>query len=251
MMSIRSISEYSPSAAANRDYVAQRLRGTVWERVRLAAVLYRATLSFGQALGRLGVSADGLTYTSLLFATAAGLAAAFGSFPLAAGLVVASGICDLLDGVVARATHTDSTYGALLDSAIDRLADALPLLGLVAYYADEGAVAAIPALAIVGGFTVSYVRARSEGLGVRLPPLFMRRAERVSMVTASLLLGLVALPSLPVRAPLLLVGIALIALLGFVASGWALHSARVLLGERRTGAGASPRAAAIRTANER
>ncbi len=252
-MTIRSISGYGESAAANRDYVAQRLRGTVWARVWLAAPLYRATLALGQGLGRIGVTADGLTYTSLALAALAGLAAAFGAFVLAAVLVVASGICDLLDGVVARATHTVTTFGALLDSAIDRLADALPLVGLVAYYAHEGAVAVIPALAILGGFTVSYVRARAEGLGIRLPPLFMRRAERVSLVTASLLLGLVPVASLPVHAPLLLVGVALIALLGFVASGWALRTARVTLGEHhqhRSG-GPARAAAAIRTADER
>ncbi len=246
-MTVQSIPGYSEGVAANREYATQRLRGTVWEHFPAAGVLYRGALAFGQALGRAGVTADGLTYTSLLLAAAAGLAAAFGAFALAAGLVVASGLCDLLDGVVARATHTASTYGALLDSVIDRLADALPLLGLVVYYADEGAVVAIPALAMLGGFTVSYVRARAEGLGIRLPPLFMRRAERVSLVTGSLLLGLVALPSLPVRAPLLLVGVALIALLGFVAAGWALHIARVTLGGRR--AGVAP--AAIRTASGR
>lgn len=247
-MSIRSISGYSENAVANRDYAAQRLRGTVWERFPAAGFLYRAALAVGQGLGRAGVTADGLTYTSLVLAVAAGVAAAFGAFGLAAGLVVISGLCDLLDGVVARATGTVSAYGALLDSVIDRLADALPLVGLVVFYADEGAVAAIPALAILGGFTVSYVRARAEGLGIPLPPLFMRRAERISLVIASLLLGLVAVPSLPVHAPLLLVGVALIALLGFVAAGWALHTARAVSGERRA---AAPRHAAIRTAGER
>lgn len=251
MMSVRSISGYGESAAANRNYVTQRLRGTIWERVWLAAPLYRATLALGQGMGRIGITADGLTYTSLALAAAAGLAAAFGAFALAAALVVASGICDLLDGVVARSTHTVSTYGALLDSAIDRLADALPLLGLVVYYAHEGAVAAIPALAILGGFTVSYVRARAEGLGIRLPPLFMRRAERVSLVTASLLLGLVPVASLPVQAPLLLVGVALIALLGFVAGAWALHTARVTLGGHHGRPRPARAPAAIRTAGER
>lgn len=246
-MTIRSIPGYREGVPANREYATQRLRGTVWERFRAAGVLYRGALAFGQALGRAGVTADGLTYTSLLLAAAAGLVAAFGAFALAAGLVVASGLCDLLDGVVARATHTASTSGALLDSVIDRLADALPLLGLVVYYADEGGVVAIPALAMLGGFTVSYVRARAEGLGIELPPLFMRRAERVSLVTGSLVLGLVALPSLSVRAPLLLVGVALLALLGFVAAGWALHIARVTLGARH--ARTAPRA--IRTASER
>jgi phosphatidylglycerophosphate synthase len=172
-----------------------------------------------------------LTYTSLVLAAVAGVAAATQHFVMAALILMASGMCDMLDGVVARATNTVSPFGALLDSTVDRFADGLPLLGLVVVYADHGWLASVPALAMLGGLVVSYVRARAESLGARLPALFMRRAERVVLLTLSLLLGVVSL-SLSVPAPLLLLGVSVIGLLSLIGVVFALRAARLALGEQ-------------------
>jgi CDP-diacylglycerol--glycerol-3-phosphate 3-phosphatidyltransferase len=223
MMSTRAGTDVEALDVSERASV--RLRGTVWEHVRSAHVFYRGCLLVGSTLGRAGITANALTYASLGLALLAGVAAAMGQFGWAAALVVLSGAFDLLDGVVARATNTASTWGALLDSTVDRLSDAVPLLGVAVFYADHGAAVLAPAVAIVAGFTVSYVRARAEGLGVTLPPLFMRRAERVVLVTASLLLGLWPMPG-PVRAPLLLLGVSVMALLSSAGVVSALRSAR-------------------------
>lgn len=225
MLSARPFLQQSVSSA---EYVQTRLRGTVWERVSSAHLLYRALMAMGRGLSRIGVSANALTYGSLLFASGAALAAASGHFAWAAGLVLLSGVLDVLDGVVARATGTSTRYGALLDSTVDRLADGLPLLGVAIFYADAGPVAAVPAVAMLGGFTVSYVRARAESLGVELPALFMRRAERVLLVTLSLLLGTLSW-SAGVRAPLLVIGLGVIAVLNFAGAVAALRAAKKVL----------------------
>jgi CDP-diacylglycerol---glycerol-3-phosphate 3-phosphatidyltransferase len=217
---------------ASEAYAQERLRGTVWERVVLAHLLYRGLMAFGRALGRAGVSADALTYGSLVGAGAAAIAAASGEVGWAAVLVLASGALDVLDGVVARATGTVSRFGALLDSTVDRLADGLPLLGVMIFYGKDTLLAVIPAVALLGGFSVSYVRARAEALGAVLPPLFMRRAERVLLVAVSLLLGLVSVPAAGSRAPLMLAGLAILAALNLVAVVAALRSARLALGAR-------------------
>ena len=224
MQSARPYLRYEPRP----DYVEQRLRGTVWERFALAHVLYRALMAVALALTRVGVSANALTYVSLLLAAAAGVAAAHGRFGSAALLFCISGVCDVFDGTVARAAGSVSRYGALLDSTVDRCADAMPLIGLVAYYAKSGAVAAVPAFAMLGAFVVSYVRARAEALGCRLPPLFMRRVDRFLLLIASLLLGLVWTPA-SVPAPLLLAALAVIGLMNVVGAVWALRSAHKLL----------------------
>jgi CDP-diacylglycerol--glycerol-3-phosphate 3-phosphatidyltransferase len=214
--------DQTPTAA---DYAQRRLRGTVWQHVGYAHLFYRVLMALGRALGRLGVSANALTYASLLFASAAAVSAALGHFGWAGAAVLASGVLDILDGVVARATNSVSRYGALLDSTVDRLSDGLPLLGVALYYGRYGSVAAVPAIAMLGGFTVSYVRARAEALGAKLPALFMRRAERVILVSLSLLLGTVSLGT-ALQAPLLVAGLVVIAALNLVASLAALRAAR-------------------------
>lgn len=198
----------------------------MWERVPFATATYRACLVLGGAVGRTGISADALTYVSLLLAAAAGVAAASGSFVAAALLVVSSGAFDLFDGVVARATGTTSRWGALLDSTVDRLSDGLPLLGLVVFYSGQGLLVAIPGLAILGAFTVSYVRARAEALGGVLPPLFMRRAERVVLLTLSLFAGVFPCDEGHLQGPLTLLGVAVLAASSFVGVVSALRAAR-------------------------
>jgi phosphatidylglycerophosphate synthase len=211
------------------DYASLRLQGTIWGRLTSARVLYRGLLGVGGALGRIGITANAMTWASLVLAAAAAVAIVFESFGLAAGLVVASGACDMLDGVIARATNSVSRYGALLDSTIDRLADGVPLLGLAIFYSGHGLAVAAPVLAIMGAFTVSYVRARAQGLRVELPPLFMRRAERVALLTLSLMLGAVEVGPPAVVAPLTLLGVGILALLNFAGSIWALRAARSAL----------------------
>jgi CDP-diacylglycerol--glycerol-3-phosphate 3-phosphatidyltransferase len=223
-------------SVAKADAAEVRLRGTVFEHVPTAHGAYRLCLALGSIVGRAGISANALTYVSLALAAAAGVAAAFGAFGLSAGLVVVSGLFDMLDGAVARATRTVSRWGALLDSTVDRLSDGFPLLGITVFYAGTGNwLVAVPALAMMGAFTVSYVRARAEALGVKLPALFMRRAERVILVTLSLLLGVLPLDGAPFAAPLLFIGVALLGVLNFVGSVWALKAARhALLSDSET-----------------
>jgi CDP-diacylglycerol--glycerol-3-phosphate 3-phosphatidyltransferase len=217
-----------PPPGTETDVARARLRGTIWERLPSAQLLYVGCLVAGRWLGRRGVTANALTYASLILAVGAGIAAAMGHVGAAGLLVLVSGLCDMLDGVVARATGTQSSFGALLDSTVDRLTDGLPLLGLVVAYSAHGPVASIPALAMLGGFAVSYVRARAESLGAKLPSLFMRRPERVVLLAASLL-SAQALPDDLVFAPVLLAGLSLMAVLNVVGVVAALRAARVAL----------------------
>jgi CDP-diacylglycerol--glycerol-3-phosphate 3-phosphatidyltransferase len=185
-------------------------------------------LAFGRWLSSLGVTPNGLTYAALLVALASGVAAAMSHFVLAAVLLLVSGALDLLDGIVARAAHRTSRFGALLDSTVDRLADALPLLGLVVACARSPLASAVLVTAMMTGFAVSYVRARAEGLGIQLPPLFMRRAERLVFLLVALLAGSVSWPGFSGQAVMLGI-IAIMALLSLVAAVWAMRAAYVAL----------------------
>jgi CDP-diacylglycerol--glycerol-3-phosphate 3-phosphatidyltransferase len=193
-------------------------------------------MSLGRALGVSGISPNALTYASLAFAACAGISAAGGRLTLAACILLVSGLCDALDGMVARATGRATRFGALLDSTVDRFADALPLLGLVCLLAPAGAWAALPAAAMLGAVSVSYVRARAESLGATLPPLFMRRAERLLMLVVTLMVGgfdvgggKMSLPTI-----FLLGGLGLMTALSCVATVAAMRASKALLDDDRS-----------------
>lgn len=216
---------WAPLKPAPVDPARARLAGTVWQRVELAAWAYRGFLALGRALGRAGVSANALTYASLVFAFGGCLAAASGYFVPAALAIIVGGACDALDGAVARSTNTTSRYGALLDSTVDRVSDTLPLLGIVVFHAHFPLLALLPGLALIGAIVIPYTRARAEALGAKLPSLFMRRPERVILLVVCLLLGgLHAAPGSP--APLLLAGTALLAALNLAGGVVVLRAAR-------------------------
>lgn len=188
----------------------------------------RSVGAVARGLAGIGVSANALTWLSLLPAALAGIAAAGGGFFAAACLILVGGLCDILDGALARATGTSSRFGALLDSSLDRLSDAAVPLGLVVLYAPFGATALVPALAMLSGYTVSYVRARAEGLGYALPRLWWRREDRMAVTVLALLLAPIGWPDLGVPAPLTLVLFGVLGVVGLVAAGHALAAARRL-----------------------
>src|SRR5688572_12077953 len=69
MLSVRSLPRYEP--VTNADIAEARLRGTVWEHLPSAHFFYAACIGFGGAIGRAGISANALTYMSLVLAALA------------------------------------------------------------------------------------------------------------------------------------------------------------------------------------
>ena len=111
---------------------------------------------------------------------------------LPGGLVLlASGLFDIFDGALARATGRVTRFGALLDSVVDRLAEAVVLLGLLIFFVHrsslEGTV--LVYLALTGSVMVSYLRARAEGLGIECRVGVMTRPERVVLLGLGLVVA--------------------------------------------------------------
>lgn len=215
---------FAPLGPAEKQ--SSRLSGTVWAKSIPARLFYRGVELSASILGKTGVTADAVTYVSLVLALLAGVAVALHHPGIAALFVLLSGCLDLLDGAVARTTGSVSAWGALLDSTLDRVADAAPLAGILLFYVNTPSAALAPLVAIVAGFVISYVRARAEALGTQLPPaLFMRRAERVLLVAASLALGMATLRA-SIAAPLMLAGVAVNAVLNCAGAVSILVAAR-------------------------
>lgn len=205
-------------------------RGVSLQDVGRSAQFTALVEKVARVIARTGATPNGMTVLSLVPALLAGIFAARGAFGWSVLFMLLSGLLDLLDGPLARATGRSSRFGALLDSSLDRISDALPLLGLTVLFARDGWgwAAAIPSVALLAGYTVSYVRARCEGLAIALPPLWMRRGDRIVLVALSMLAGMIA----PV---LVLIGTAIAGILGLLAATDALRVAY-----RESGAAAPP-----------
>jgi CDP-diacylglycerol--glycerol-3-phosphate 3-phosphatidyltransferase len=148
-----------------------------------------------KALGRLGLTPNALTVIGFLGTCVAALAAA-AQWWLAAGiLVIAFGIFDLFDGALARASGKTSTFGAFLDSTLDRTGESLVLAG-VAYggaVAGEPLIAGLAATAIAFASSVTYARAKAEVIGLKGDVGVAPRPERLVILAIGLVLA-AALP---------------------------------------------------------
>jgi CDP-diacylglycerol--glycerol-3-phosphate 3-phosphatidyltransferase len=96
---------------------------------------------------------------------------------------------DVLDGTVARRSNRSSTFGAFLDSTLDRLSDGFVLGGLAVFYATSRLHTSVPMLIVclfglVGAFLTSYTRARAEALGLDAKVGMLQRPERVVLLSA-------------------------------------------------------------------
>jgi CDP-diacylglycerol--glycerol-3-phosphate 3-phosphatidyltransferase len=96
---------------------------------------------------------------------------------------------DVLDGTVARRSNKSTTFGAFLDSTLDRLADGAVMAGLATFYALNPVHRSVPMvivcmLGLIGAFLTSYTRARAEALGVEAKVGILQRPERVTLLSA-------------------------------------------------------------------
>ena len=133
-------------------------------------------------LRRLGLNPNLVTIVGLLISGVGAYFISAGQWWIGGLVVLFAGIFDLFDGALARATSSVSRFGALLDSTVDRVSEAVVLLGLLAYYLsrDDDVGSILVYAAIIGSIMVSYLRARSEGLGIDCKVGVMTRPERVA-----------------------------------------------------------------------
>ena len=104
---------------------------------------------------------------------------------------VVGSVLDILDGALARAGGKQTPFGGFLDSTLDRVGEGLMLgaVGLVFMRADHELALALTIAAIGGSFLVPYARAKAEGLGIKGDVGIGSRAERVTVISAGLILA--------------------------------------------------------------
>jgi CDP-diacylglycerol--glycerol-3-phosphate 3-phosphatidyltransferase len=151
----------------------------------LRAPVTRLITPICSGLLRLGISANAVTTIGALGTIISALLTfVHGRFFLGTLLIVFFVLFDLLDGTIARLSQKGSNqWGALLDSTLDRLSDVL-ILGSIAWYLIEieDRIAPLVLIAAILGFLISYIKARSESLGIPCEGGFAERTERLIIV---------------------------------------------------------------------
>jgi CDP-diacylglycerol--glycerol-3-phosphate 3-phosphatidyltransferase len=142
-------------------------------------------------LAKTPLTPNTITWIGFVVTVGAGVLIVTGHLFAAGFVVLAAGFFDILDGALARHTNRVTRFGGVLDSTLDRLAEAVILIGLLVVYARDKAVAevALVGATLIGSQLVSYVRARAEGLGLKCEIGIFTRAERVVVLVLGLLLS--------------------------------------------------------------
>jgi CDP-diacylglycerol--glycerol-3-phosphate 3-phosphatidyltransferase len=157
----------------------------------LRPMFARLLTPLGEALARTPVTPNMITAAG----TVGVMIGALWLFPLGhlfAGTLVCWGFAmfDMLDGLLARLKGTTGSWGAFLDSTLDRIGDAAVFAGLAIWLArdHQPVLAGVALYCLVAGGMVSYARARAEGIGVRADVGVAERSERllVALVAAGL-----------------------------------------------------------------
>ncbi|NUR05693.1 MAG: CDP-alcohol phosphatidyltransferase family protein [Nocardioidaceae bacterium] len=132
---------------------------------------------------RWGISPDAVTLVGTI-GVCAGALVFFPQGELLIGVIVITVFVfsDLIDGHMARLSGKSSSWGAFLDSTLDRFGDAAIFGGLTMYYVGPGDSEPLAALALyclVMGSVTSYARARAESLGMQAKGGIAERADRL------------------------------------------------------------------------
>ena len=199
------------------------MTGASRERARRAVSDY-VELPVARFMERVGLTPNLVTLIGLLIAVGGAWLVAVGQWWAGGAVVLFGGVFDMFDGALARMTGRASKFGALLDSVVDRVSEAVALFGVLAFYlmSDNDIGAALAYAAIIGSLMVSYMRARSEGLGIECKVGVMTRPERVAAIG----FGLIAAHWIPVVMPVVLGTIG--ALTAFTAVHRLIHTSRAI-----------------------
>ena len=181
----------------------------------LRDTLKPALEKMGKGFAATGLSPNFCTVVGLGFALLSAIVYGMGiEFGLIIGgvLLLVSGFFDMVDGQVARVTGKTSKVGSYLDSMFDKIAETAIFLGiLVGGYAEPYLVL----LAITLSLLVSYARAKSDSLNIKLQGIGI--GERAERLLAIAIIGIIGYMEPAVIIVVIIAGITLIQRMIFTA----------------------------------
>ncbi|HEU4633898.1 MAG TPA: CDP-alcohol phosphatidyltransferase family protein [Flavisolibacter sp.] len=163
-------------------------------RVKLQFGIYKIIDPFVKMLIRLGLTPNAVTVIGFILNIGVAVVFVVGAEKTnrgdlsyvgwAGALILFAGLFDMLDGQVARLGKMSSSFGALLDSVLDRYSELFMFLGICYYLiAQHYFISSLFAfIGLIGSMMVSYTRARAEGLGIECKGGLMQRPERIVLV---------------------------------------------------------------------
>jgi CDP-diacylglycerol---glycerol-3-phosphate 3-phosphatidyltransferase len=150
----------------------------------------------GQALVRTPVTPNMITVAGTVGVSASCLAL----FPIGwlfpgAAIATFFVFLDMLDGLLARMKGSSGPWGAFLDSAMDRVADAAVFGGITIWFIRVDHLLAVVSLfCLACGMCVSYVKARAQSLGLNADVGLIERPERILISLTSIGLSGLGVP---------------------------------------------------------
>ena len=144
-----------------------------------------------RVLSSIRVRPDTLTIAGWVLSVCAATLFALGYTKTAGAVMLFAGFFDALDGAVARESNLMSSFGAFLDSTLDRLSESAIFVGIVFFYASSSMPyeALLAGVAMSFSLITSYTRARAEGLGFECEVGLLERAGRVMILSLFSLTG--------------------------------------------------------------
>lgn len=151
-----------------------------------------------RVLSPMGVTPNQLTIAGFLITCIGAIFVIRESLFIAGCILLFGAGLDMLDGIMARATGSASARGALLDSVMDRISEAVIFLCILTHYlmADEYSTDLVKAkilatfIALISSVLVSYLRAKGESLGVNASIGWITRPERILLIVLGLMITL-------------------------------------------------------------
>ena len=128
-------------------------------------------------LQKIGATPNHITFAGLILVAFGSLMLYVNEHLLGFFFLLLGALSDAIDGSLARKLNKHSELGALLDSLFDRISDALPFIA-IALSSEDRLMSTVALFALTFSYTVSYVRARAEGLGYELKVGLFERPER-------------------------------------------------------------------------
>jgi CDP-diacylglycerol--glycerol-3-phosphate 3-phosphatidyltransferase len=170
----------------------------------VAWIRQRVHIIVARTLARTPVTASALTVVGAILMGVAAWMLVHGHFLWAGITIAGASSFDVLDGALARVKGTQSTFGAFLDSTLDRYSEVLIYGGLLAYFSHiSGSMlqSMLIYAVITGSILTSYIRARAESTGYSCAIGLVERPERlviliISLCTGQIMVGLVILAAL-------------------------------------------------------
>lgn len=173
------------------EYLGKKNRMTLTEQARL---MFKGVLDpIAEFLNRIGLAPNTITILGLLGNVIGSILLINGRMTIGGLVILVTAPLDALDGTMARLrgenrTDSSSSFGAFLDSVIDRYAELAIYGGLLIYFSLKGIWVGVllAYLAAAGSILVSYTRARAQSLGIETKIGFLTRLERYLVLVPSL-----------------------------------------------------------------